>query len=356
MERLEQQLDHLHIGPEAGEIGDHSGRQRLEHDAHVVVVTDDCQQREPRPHVRTTTEGEFADDDLVVDTARRQSFGVDPMPRDQLGGLAGEGVGLVRVRRAGSLVEELPDALEDRTVVLGSSGVSSVMVRHTDNVGDDRGKADMRYPVHMQAVVDTGSVHDIDVHIDGRSLRRERNREAVIEAFLALVREGDFDPGGAEIAERAGVSHRSVFRYFDDLADLMLTAIRRELERGLPLGEIDDVGEGPFDERLERLVDARLAMFDKVHGIATVTRLRSATIPSLNAAFAGVATEFREVLERHFAPELARFPASHRDALFDATQVLLSWDAYDVHRRLYAHDVKRIRWSTITAVTALLNP
>jgi hypothetical protein len=36
--------------------------------------------------------------------------------------------------------------------------------------------------------------------------------------------------------------------------------------------------------------------------------------------------------------------------------VLLSWDAYDVHRRLYAHDVDRIRRSTIVSVTALLDP
>ena len=208
----------------------------------------------------------------------------------------------------------------------------------------------------MQAVADTGATHDIDEHVDGRSLRRERNREAVIEAFLALVREENFDPGGAEIAERAGVSHRSVFRYFDDLADLMMTAIAREVHRGLPLGTIDRVGEGTFDDRLERLVDAHLVMLDKLHGIATVTRLRSVTIPSLTTAFADIAAGFRSVLERHFAPELARFPAADRPGIVDGVQVLLSWDAYDVHRRLYGHDADRIRRSTIVAVTALLHP
>src|SRR3954469_10856930 len=98
----------------------------------------------------------------------------------------------------------------------------------------------------MHAVSDTSTIDDVDDHVDGRSLRRERNREAVIEAFLVLVREGNFDPGGAEIAERAGVSHRSVFRYFDDLADLMMTAIAREVERSLPLATIDRIGEGTF--------------------------------------------------------------------------------------------------------------
>ncbi len=207
----------------------------------------------------------------------------------------------------------------------------------------------------MHAVGDTGTIHEIDPHVDGRSLRRERNREAVIEAFLTLVREGNYDPGGAEIAERAGVSHRSVFRYFDDLADLMITAIGREVQRGLPLATLDRIGEGPFDDRLERLVDAKLAMFAQLHGIATVTRLRAVAIPSLTTAFANITAGFRAVMEEHFAAELARFPEADRPGITDGAQVLLSWDAYDLHLRLYGHDVERIRRSTIVSVTALLD-
>ncbi len=61
--------------------------------------------------------------------------------------------------------------------------------------------------------------------VDGRTMRRTRNRSAVITALLDMIREGDLHPGAAEIAERAGVSHRSIFRYFDDLDDLVRTAI-----------------------------------------------------------------------------------------------------------------------------------
>lgn len=208
----------------------------------------------------------------------------------------------------------------------------------------------------MHAVADSGTVHEIDEHVDGRSLRRERNRDAVIEAFLTLVSEGNYDPGGAEIAERAGVSHRSVFRYFDDLADLMMTAIGLQVQRSLPLGKLDRIGEGSFDERLERLVDAKFAMFEQLHGIATVTRLRAVAIPSLTTAFANITAGFRTVMEQHFAPEFARFPEVDRPGIIDGAQVLLSWDAYDLHLRLYGHDVDRIRQSTIVSVTALLKP
>ena len=55
---------------------------------------------------------------------------------------------------------------------------------------------------------------------DGRRLRRDRNRTAVVDALLDLYGESNLRPSTAEIAERAGLSHRSLFRYFDDFEDL----------------------------------------------------------------------------------------------------------------------------------------
>lgn len=43
---------------------------------------------------------------------------------------------------------------------------------------------------------------------DGRHLRRDRNRDAVVDALLALYGEGNLDPSSAEIAERARLSPR----------------------------------------------------------------------------------------------------------------------------------------------------
>ena len=84
---------------------------------------------------------------------------------------------------------------------------------------------------------------------DGRRRRREKNRDAVIEALLGLVRGGDLDPTVVKIAERAGVSHRSVFRYFDDFNDLGRTAIEQQFRETLPLGVIPGVGTGPRPRR-----------------------------------------------------------------------------------------------------------
>ncbi len=189
---------------------------------------------------------------------------------------------------------------------------------------------------------------------DGRSLRRARNRDSVIEALLALVREGNMDPGGAEIAERAGVSHRSVFRYFDDLGDLIRTAIDTELGRAYTLGEIPDPGAGTFDHRLEVLVDTRLRVFQFTHGIISLGRVRAFNLPEINKQFSGIAACYREQLSTHLAPELAVVSDNDRDLLLDTVQSIVCWDAYDWHKRVLGHDDDRIRAAWMLGLDALL--
>ena len=68
---------------------------------------------------------------------------------------------------------------------------------------------------------------------DGRHARRDRNRLAVVDAMLELYVEGNLDPSSDEIAERAGLSPRSLFRYFEDLDDLgqeVFLIVRRQLK------------------------------------------------------------------------------------------------------------------------------
>src|SRR3954464_13078049 len=96
-----------------------------------------------------------------------------------------------------------------------------------------------------------------DQAMDGRRLRSDRSRAAVVDALLTLYEEGNPQPGAAEIARRAGVSERSVFRHFEDLDSLAETAIEREIERVGSLFRAPSA-EGPTDARVRALVDQRL--------------------------------------------------------------------------------------------------
>ena len=52
---------------------------------------------------------------------------------------------------------------------------------------------------------------------DGRRLRSERSRQAMINAALILIEEGNFAPTAKQISARAGVGIRSFFRQFEDM-------------------------------------------------------------------------------------------------------------------------------------------
>jgi AcrR family transcriptional regulator len=117
------------------------------------------------------------------------------------------------------------------------------------------------------------------VPIDGRRARRERGRAAVVDALFELLQERHTLPGVEAIAERAGVSVSSVFRYFDGLDDLREHTIERYFERFAPLFEVPQLGAGPLRQRIARLVEGRLDLYDAIAPMAHIARLRGSRYP-----------------------------------------------------------------------------
>src|SRR4051812_19171062 len=105
---------------------------------------------------------------------------------------------------------------------------------------------------------------------DGRRNRRERNRESVVSAMLSLFDQRNFSPSAEEIAAEAGLSARSIFRYFDDIDDLCRAAISRQLERVLPTLDFDAAPGQPLDVRIDSVVRQRLGMFDAMGPVGQV--------------------------------------------------------------------------------------
>ena len=59
---------------------------------------------------------------------------------------------------------------------------------------------------------------------DGRVRRSRETRARLIEATWTLLGEGNWRPTAREIAQRTGVSQRTVFAHFGTLNDLMSEA------------------------------------------------------------------------------------------------------------------------------------
>src|SRR3954464_1961601 len=92
--------------------------------------------------------------------------------------------------------------------------------------------------------------------VDGRNLRAERTRTGLASAYLDLLTEGDLRPTAERVAERAGVSPRSVFKHFPDREDLFAAASRLQEERVAEL--IGDINPSlPLCERLDLFVTQR---------------------------------------------------------------------------------------------------
>ena len=65
---------------------------------------------------------------------------------------------------------------------------------------------------------------------DGRAARSLRSRRAIVDAMRALHAEGDLRPTAPRVAERAGVSVRTVWQQFADMETLLVEANRRDFE------------------------------------------------------------------------------------------------------------------------------
>lgn len=177
-----------------------------------------------------------------------------------------------------------------------------------------------------------GDSVDAPTELDGRRKRRDRNRDAVVDAMLDLHKEGNLMPSVADIAARSGVSHRSVFRYFDDLDDLFGVAIARSVERFAPLMKIHRFGEGTLDGRIAALVRQRVEFFEAAGPSGRAQRLRAPLSDVLMAELSSTRSFMREQLAHQFAPELSRMSDIEAAATLASMHALTSLESYDLLR------------------------
>ena len=189
--------------------------------------------------------------------------------------------------------------------------------------------------------------------LDGRRARREQNRAAVLDALAGLYGEGTYAPSAAEIAERAGLSPRSLFRYFDDVDDLNRAAIDQQLVRARPLLAVDVRPDEPTATKVERLVEARLRLYEAIAPAARAARICAWRHPVIAGQVASSRAYLRHQLERVFAPELASMGAD-RAAALAAMDALCSFESVDLLRADQRLSRARVTAALAHGLTALL--
>ena len=165
---------------------------------------------------------------------------------------------------------------------------------------------------------------------DGRRLRRDRNRTAVVQALLQLYSEGNLDPGSVEIAERAGLSPRSLFRYFDDVDDLCHEAVLARQHTLMPLLAIDAVPGDSLATRVDALLHQRATIFRTMGNVGRVARLRAPFLPVIAAELAIARQFLRGQIGKLFVAELSALSEQAAAATVMAIDTLTTFDANEL--------------------------
>jgi AcrR family transcriptional regulator len=184
--------------------------------------------------------------------------------------------------------------------------------------------------------------------VDGRARRGERSRHAIVSAFYELIGAGIPQPTAQQVAARAGVGLRSVFRHFDDMDSLYAELNERIQAAALPLLR-DPPQAGSVEERALEIVQHRSAFFEALSPFkrsGDIVRHRSVFLQRQHVR---VVRELRDRLLRGL-PELAAAP----EAVTDALDAALSFEIWDRLRRDQRLSRERATEALRTVALALL--
>jgi AcrR family transcriptional regulator len=157
---------------------------------------------------------------------------------------------------------------------------------------------------------------------DGRRRRSHDSRARIVAAMLDLIRDGQIAPGAEQVAERAQVGLRTVFRHFKDMDSLY-----REIAHAIE-AELMKVVSRPFKgatwrDRVVELIERRAPAFEKIAPFRRASDAHRHTSPFLGAHHGQLAVQSREILARELPPEIGGDPIK-----LETLDLLLSYEAW----------------------------
>jgi AcrR family transcriptional regulator len=179
--------------------------------------------------------------------------------------------------------------------------------------------------------------------VDGRSLRRERNRQDIVDALLGLIENGETEISAALIASKAGLSERSIFRYFDDVNDLYRSVCDLAFSKEIEYALIDDAGVGSLDTKIENFVNQRVRIYTMNEKIAPAARSFAFKNPIIKNQLVVGRKLLRTQIIKHFAEELSVFDKQQQQVAVAIIDSLTTFEHYDMMRSDQKMSVQTIK-------------
>jgi AcrR family transcriptional regulator len=188
---------------------------------------------------------------------------------------------------------------------------------------------------------------------DGRTVRAERTRQALVDAMLDLLYEGDLQPTAERIADRAGVSERSVFQHFADREVLYQAVAMQQFERIMPtLRPIDP--SRPLPERIDAFADQRSRLLEHVTPVRRAALLLEPSSEVVAGWLAKTRGAKASEVERIFRAELDALEEPRRATVLGALVAASAWTSWESLRAHQGLSAERARAAMRLALASLL--
>jgi TetR/AcrR family transcriptional regulator of autoinduction and epiphytic fitness len=184
--------------------------------------------------------------------------------------------------------------------------------------------------------------------IDGRTARSERTRNAIVDAHLQLIREGDLRPTADRIAKQAGVSLRALWSHFADMEALFAASGQRILE--VRDGSYRPIsGKLPLGERIEAYCRQRARMLEQIAPTAKAAAIKEPFSDTLQRYRRLHVERVRDELSVLFAPEI-----DGNDELLNALTAVSMWPTWSTWREAMNLSVNASRATLARTIRSLL--
>ncbi|HYC24228.1 MAG TPA: TetR/AcrR family transcriptional regulator [Candidatus Bathyarchaeia archaeon] len=187
---------------------------------------------------------------------------------------------------------------------------------------------------------------------DGRVRRSQRSGQAIVEALIELVGEGVVEPTAQQVARRARLGIRTVFRRFTDMESLFAEMEARLHAEAVPLllgGQV----RGTIARRARALVRRRAMFFERIAPYKRSGNLKRPRSPFLRERHALLVLGLRADLKR-WLPEVLRAPREVVDALDLATS-FEAWDRLRTEQRLGPRRARLVVERLVLAIVCTLD-
>ena len=168
---------------------------------------------------------------------------------------------------------------------------------------------------------------------DGRNQRRANSFGRAVDALLDLIESGNPSPTAQDIAERSGISVRTVFRLTEDIESLHAAAVMRQMERSAHL-YVALPNTGSVTSRTRALVRNRSTIFETIAPVRRVGDRLAITSPQISEGLQVHHLVLRMQIQKLFAAELKTLSWARRETVLDALDLATSWETWDQLRRL----------------------